>query len=212
MRITGTLHEDIFTFMAVSCWILLRMITISDTDQNPYFMFGNFSRKWHRLWDNVEKYGATREATNDVTTWRIRVARWISEATRAQARPHARAPTPTHSSTHASTHPQARARTHTHTHFPTATVVLWTRRNVTLYVHCLARGNKLWSTRWHLYRVFLRKFCVLPAQYDSLYTPHSVVYNLEDGQWTTHRRLHQDILSSQQYNTKDVPGLCWVIL
>ena len=127
-------------------------------------------------------------------------------------RKHDHAPVRLHPHTQAHTQALIRARTrahtHTHTHFSTATIVLWTRRSVTLYVHCLTCDNKLWSTRWHLYRVFLRKFCVLPAQYDSLYTPHLLVYNLEDGQWTT----YQDILSSPQYNTKDVPGLCRVIL
>ena len=60
-----------------------------------------------------------------ITIW-LRVARWLSKATRAQA--HAR--TPTH--------------THTHTEisntyfFSTATVVTRTRLSVTLYVHCLS--------------------------------------------------------------------------
>ena len=37
-----------------------------------------FSRKSCRLWDNVEKYGGARGATNDVTTWLIRVACCVS--------------------------------------------------------------------------------------------------------------------------------------
>jgi len=28
-------------------------------------MFDNFFRKWCRLWDNVEKYGTTGQATDD---------------------------------------------------------------------------------------------------------------------------------------------------
>ena len=81
-------------------------------------MFNNFffPRKSCRLWDNVEKYGAARQAT-DVTIRRIRVARWISKATRA------------------------RTRVHTHKYviiiaFPRQQ---WSRirRSVTLYVHCL---------------------------------------------------------------------------
>ena len=63
---------------------------------------------------------------------RRRNASCISKVTRAQA--HARARAPTHT----------RAHTHTHTQicnsycFSTATVVSWTRPNVTLYVHCLS--------------------------------------------------------------------------
>jgi hypothetical protein len=33
----------------------------------------------------VEKYGGAREATDDNTIWRIRVACWISKATRTYA-------------------------------------------------------------------------------------------------------------------------------
>jgi hypothetical protein len=40
-----------------------------------------FSQKLHRLWDNVEKCGGAWEATNDVISWRICTACWISKAT-----------------------------------------------------------------------------------------------------------------------------------
>ena len=36
----------------------------------------------------MEKYGGAREATDDNTIWRIRVACWISKATRARAHAH----------------------------------------------------------------------------------------------------------------------------
>ena len=54
-----------------------------------------FFRKSCRLRDNVEKYGGDRGAANDVTTWRMRNACWISKATHARActRPRARLPT-----------------------------------------------------------------------------------------------------------------------
>ena len=85
-----------------------------------------FFRKSHRLWDNVEKYGGARGATNDVTIWRIRVACWISKAT----------------CTHAPEHTHARVYTHTQIcnsyFFSTATMATWTRLNVPLYVHCLS--------------------------------------------------------------------------
>jgi hypothetical protein len=65
-------------------------------NQNTYLTFNNFRfRKSCRLWDNVEKYGGAREATNDIIVWRIRVACWISNAicthTLAHTRTHARA-------------------------------------------------------------------------------------------------------------------------
>jgi hypothetical protein len=38
-----------------------------------------FFRVSCHLWDNVEKYGGARGATNDVIIWRIRCACWISK-------------------------------------------------------------------------------------------------------------------------------------
>ena len=51
-----------------------------------------FWKKSCPLWDNVEKYSGVRGAINDVTTWRMRVACWISKATctHAHAQAHAR--------------------------------------------------------------------------------------------------------------------------
>jgi hypothetical protein len=43
-----------------------------------------FLRKSCCLWDNVEKCGGARGATNDVTLWHIPVACWISKATRTR--------------------------------------------------------------------------------------------------------------------------------
>ena len=84
-----------------------------------------FFRKSHCLWDNVEKCGGDRGASNDVTIWRIRVACWISKSTSMHAHVHA----------HTSGHPHVRtqagacARTRTYTQicntswFSTATIV-----------------------------------------------------------------------------------------
>jgi hypothetical protein len=58
------------------------------------------------------KCGAARRATNDVTIWRIRVAYWISKATRENTHAQAHAPGHPHACRRALTH----ARTHTHTH------------------------------------------------------------------------------------------------
>jgi hypothetical protein len=70
-RITGTSHEYLFTFMAMSRWILLRMRNVAHrwcTEiQDTHFTFSNsFFRKWCRLWDKMwKKYGIVREATGD---------------------------------------------------------------------------------------------------------------------------------------------------
>jgi integrase len=71
-------------------------------NKNMHFVFGSFFRKSSHLWDNVEKYGGARGATDYVTIWRMRVACWISKAT--CTRPHAWVHT--HGRTHAlaSTH------------------------------------------------------------------------------------------------------------
>jgi hypothetical protein len=73
-------------------------------NQNTHFMFNNFFRKLHRLWDNVEKYIGDQGAINNVTIRRICVACSKSKATFTYA--HAHAPG----------YPRTRAHTHTHTH------------------------------------------------------------------------------------------------
>ena len=58
-RITGTLYEDQYTFLIISCWSLLRMSNISHKICRKYknFVFNSvfFPRKSCRLWDKVEK-------------------------------------------------------------------------------------------------------------------------------------------------------------
>jgi hypothetical protein len=73
-------------------------------------------RKSCHLWDNVERNGGARGATNDVTIWRIRVACWISKAT--------------------CTRSSARAHAHKYNAFERNNDSR-TPLNVTLYVHCL---------------------------------------------------------------------------
>ena len=96
-----TLHEDVFTFMTISRWILLRMRNVSDksfrVNQNTPFMFHEFFPK------NVEKYGGDREGPQTTIWWRASC--WISKATLAQAHGRARAATtpPPHTHTHAHT-------------------------------------------------------------------------------------------------------------
>ena len=70
-----------------------------------YYIQYIFFRMSCRLWDNVEKYGGARGATNDVTIWRIRVACWISKATYTHA----------HAQAHALRHTHAHTRAHKRT-------------------------------------------------------------------------------------------------
>jgi hypothetical protein len=81
----GTLHEDLCTFMTIYRWILLRMRNVSDKscreNQNTHFMFNNVFPKILPLWDNVEKYGTARQATDDNIIGRMRFACWITKAT-----------------------------------------------------------------------------------------------------------------------------------
>jgi hypothetical protein len=84
-RITGALHEGLCAFMIISDWILPRMRNISDKsckeNQNTCLCLVTFPCKSCRLWDNMEKYGTTRQATDDNITRRMRFACWITKAT-----------------------------------------------------------------------------------------------------------------------------------
>ena len=95
-----------------------------------------FSRKSCRSWDMSKN---EVEPQRPQKIWRMPVACWISKATRAQA--HARAiasattPKCTNALTHARAHTLRICRSYC---FPTATMVSWTRLNVTFCVHCLS--------------------------------------------------------------------------
>ena len=96
--------KDVFTFMTISHWIVLRMRNVSNRscteNQNTHFMFSDFfSWKLCLLWYNVEKYGG---ADRPQTIWRMRVACLMSNATRAPEQASTRAPTP-HNHTRAHT-------------------------------------------------------------------------------------------------------------
>jgi len=67
--ITGTLHEDQYTFLITSHSVLLRMRNVSDKscreNQNTRFVFSNFfPRKSWPLWENVEEYCRAGQATD----------------------------------------------------------------------------------------------------------------------------------------------------
>ena len=57
-RKTDTLHEDQYTFLIISCSVLLRMRNVSDKicgeNRNIHFMSNNFLKKSCLLWDNVK--------------------------------------------------------------------------------------------------------------------------------------------------------------
>jgi hypothetical protein len=125
-RITGTLHEELCTFM-ISWWILLRMRNVSHKScretQNTHLCSTIFVWKSCLLCDNVEKHGQTKD---DNIIRHMCFACWITKVTH----------------------------THTHTHtlriyntycFSTATMVTRTHLNVTLYIHCLFCFNIICS-------------------------------------------------------------------
>jgi hypothetical protein len=85
-KITGTLREDLCTFMTASRWIHKKR-KFSDKsctgNQNTNFMFSNFFffRTSFRLWANVEKYGWDSEVIDDSATRRMPFACWITKVT-----------------------------------------------------------------------------------------------------------------------------------
>ena len=120
---------------------ILRMWNVLDNSfkeiQKTRFVLNNLFRKSCRLWENVEKYGGTREDTNYDTVWHIRIACWISKATHAQE--HARAQTPT----------RMRARAHRQICniycFSTVKLISPKRLSITLQEHCLSCLQLFWG-------------------------------------------------------------------
>jgi hypothetical protein len=120
--------------MTISRWILRRIKNIWDENrienQNTHFMSNNFffPRKSCRLWNMI--WWSQRDHK-----WRQNMAH-TSCMLDKQAYMHSRACIRPRSQAH------ARARTHTHKYvilfFSAATMVTWTRLNITLYVHCLS--------------------------------------------------------------------------
>jgi hypothetical protein len=67
-RIAGTLHEDVFTFMTISRWILLRIRNVLDqicteNQTHALSLITFFPRKLCLLWDNIKEFGGVRKAT-----------------------------------------------------------------------------------------------------------------------------------------------------
>ena len=84
-RITGSLQEDQYTFLIVSCTVL-RMRNVSDKscreNQNTHIVFNDFfffKKTLCSFWDNVEKYG--RLGRPQMTIWHMHIPCWVPKAT-----------------------------------------------------------------------------------------------------------------------------------
>ena len=103
-RITGALHEEVFTFMTISRQILLRIRNVSykSCRENQIHILWSITvfRKSYSLWDNVEKCAGARGRR-----WQYGGA-LLGGFLRLHARKQAPAPAPVHSHLH----------THTRTH------------------------------------------------------------------------------------------------
>ena len=119
-----------------------RMRHVSDKScsekQSSHLVFSNFFFENGTVCEKMWKNMVEPERPQIAIWWRV--ACWISKATRSKA--HSRASPPTSTST------PAHAYSHAHTpteisrvniyYFSTATMALWTRLNITLFVHCLS--------------------------------------------------------------------------
>jgi hypothetical protein len=82
-RVTVTLHEDVFTFVTVTCWILLRIRNVSgkvvEKLKTHILCSITVFRKSCPLWDNVNSYCGSKQATDNIIR-RMRFACWITKA------------------------------------------------------------------------------------------------------------------------------------
>ena len=84
-RITGTLHEDQYTFFIIPRSVLLRMRNTSEkirrVPENTRFMFNNFSFfENHAFYETMWKH-IVEPDTPPMTIWRMRFTCWIPKAT-----------------------------------------------------------------------------------------------------------------------------------
>jgi hypothetical protein len=93
----GTSHGNVFTFMTISRWIILRMrnslYKSCSEDQNTILCSITFSPENQAVYKIMSKYMVeNREATNNSAIWCMRTACWVRKATRPQmhTRAHAR--------------------------------------------------------------------------------------------------------------------------
>jgi hypothetical protein len=75
---SGNLHVYLCTFMLISrsnvLWVGNISTAMCRETQNNHFMFNDLFRKSCRLWDNMEKYHKTRQATGDSSIRPIHIA------------------------------------------------------------------------------------------------------------------------------------------
>jgi len=69
-RVTGTLHEDRYTLLIISRsffleWEMFQTKVVEKTQTHILCSISFFFQKSFRLWDNVEKYGRFRQATDN---------------------------------------------------------------------------------------------------------------------------------------------------
>ena len=88
----GTLL-DVFTFMIIPRWIPLSMRSVSDNTVKKIKIRVSDSttllfRKSYRLWNNVEKCGGAKEATDDKIIRRMSFARCVKLHARGHTRAH----------------------------------------------------------------------------------------------------------------------------
>jgi hypothetical protein len=113
IKITGTLHGDVLTFMTISRWILRRISNVSDKTctENPItHILCSIPSFWKSrcLWDHVEKCCTTRQATRNTITRSISFECWVSKVAGAHTHPCAHANAPAY--------PEPHARESIHTH------------------------------------------------------------------------------------------------
>jgi hypothetical protein len=78
---TGTLHKDllVYMFMTKSHLIIVRIRNTSDNDVEKVKTHILFSI--NTFLNNVEKFCAAGQVTDDNIMWRMRTTRWMTKAT-----------------------------------------------------------------------------------------------------------------------------------
>ena len=86
-RITDSLHEYQYIFFVISRWIIRRMFHTKAVEKTTTYILCSinvFQKKKCRVWDNFDKYGRSREGTDNNIIWRKRLACWIMLQTHSQ--------------------------------------------------------------------------------------------------------------------------------
>ena len=133
-------RHDPYTFLIISRSILFIIRNVSDTycreNQNTHFVFSNLKKNcavYEIMWKNIAERGRPQ-----MTIWRMRIACWVTEATKMTVRRF-------HTACWLTNATKTYSKYVTLSAFSTARMVTRTRLNVTLYVHCFARCTGLIS-------------------------------------------------------------------